>query len=60
MCHCHCHCHEAYEVVANIWVSIPCIAGAPFKCINEKLGAEIGDLAMTYELEVTAVGLWNW
>ena len=47
----------AYEVVANIWVSIPCIAGTPFRCINEKLDAETGDLAMTYKLEVTAVGL---
>ena len=48
---------KAYEVVANFWVSIPCIAGTPFRCINEKLGAETGDLAMTYKLEVTAVGL---
>ena len=52
-----CKAYEAYEVVANIWVSIPCIVGAPFRRINEKLGAETGDLAMTYKLEVAAVGL---
>ena len=63
---------NAYEVVVDIWVSIPCIAGAPFRRINEKLGAETGDLAMTYKLVVAAVGLcrhavrigdgfsWNW
>ena len=48
---------KAYEVVANIWVSIPCVAGAPFRRINEKLGAETGDHAMAYKLEVAAVGL---
>ena len=48
---------KACEVVANIWVSIPCIAGTPFRRINEKLGAETDDLAMTYKLEVAAVGL---
>ena len=41
----------------DIWVSIPCTAGTPFRCINEKLGAEIGDLALTYKLVVAAVGL---
>ena len=48
---------KAYEVVANIWVSIPWIAGTPFRRINEKLGAETCDLAMTYKLVVAAVGL---
>ena len=48
---------ETYEVVANIWVWIPCIAGTHFRRINEKLGAETGDLAMTYKLEVAVVGL---
>ena len=52
-----CKAYEAYEVVAHIWVSIPCIAGTPFRRINEKLGAETGNLAMTYKLEVAAVGL---
>ena len=52
-----CKAYEAYGVVANIWVSIPCIAGTPFRCINEKLGAETGDLSLTFKLEVTAVGL---
>ena len=52
-----CKAYEACEVVANIWVSIPCIAGTPFRRINEKLGAETSDLAMTYKLEVAAVGL---
>ena len=49
--------YEAYEVVANIWVSIPCIACTAFRRINEKLGAETSNLAMTYKLEVAAVGL---
>ena len=40
----------AYDVVSNIWVSIPCKAGTPFRRINEKLGAETGNLAMTYKL----------
>ena len=48
---------KAYDVVVNIWVLIPCTAGTPFKPINEKLGAETGNLAMTYKLEVAAVGL---
>ena len=52
-----CKAFEAYEVVANIWVWIPCIAGMPFRRINEKIGAETGDLAMTCKLEVVAVGL---
>ena len=37
---------KAYEVVTNIWVSIPCIAGTLFRRINE-----------TYKLVVAAVGL---
>ena len=49
--------YAAYEVVASIWVWIPCIAGRPFRRVNEKLGAETGDLAMTCKLEVAAVGL---
>ena len=49
---------KAYEVVANIWVSIPCIAGTLFRdVLTRKLGAETGDLAMTYKLVVAAVGL---
>ena len=48
---------KAYDVVVDIWVSIPCTAGTPFRRINEKLGAETGDLAMTYKLVVAAVGL---
>ena len=48
---------KAYDVVVDIWVSIPCTAGTPFRRINEKRGAETGDLAMTYKLVVAAVGL---
>ena len=48
---------KAYDVVVDIWVSIPCTAGTPFRRINEKLGAETGDLAMTYKLMDAAVGL---
>ena len=43
---------KAYDVVVDIWVSIPCTAGTPFRRINEKRGA-----AMTYKLVVAAVGL---
>ena len=49
--------YKAYDVVVDIWVSIPCTAGTPFKRINEKLGAVTGDLAMTYKLVVATVGL---
>ena len=48
---------RAYDVVVDIWVSIPCAAGTHFLRINEKLGEETGALAMTYELVVAAVGL---
>ena len=48
---------KAYDVVVDIWVSIPCTAGTPFTRINEKRGAETGNLAMTYKLVVAAVGL---
>ena len=48
---------KAYDVVVDIWVSIPCTAGTPFRRINEKRGAETGNLAMTYKLVVAAVGL---
>ena len=48
---------KAYDVVVDIWVSIPCTAGTSFRRINEKLGAETGDFAMTYKLVVAAVGL---
>ena len=50
---------KAYDVVVNIWISIPCTAGTPFRRINDKLGAEAetGDLALTYKLVVAAVGL---
>ena len=47
---------KAYDVVVDIWVSIPCTAGTPLRRINEKLGAEIGDLAMTYKWVDAAVG----
>ena len=48
---------KAYDVVVDIWVSIPCTSGTPFRRINEKRGAETGNLAMTYKLVVAAVGL---
>ena len=48
---------KASEVVVDISVSIPCIAWTPFRRSNEKLGAETGDLVMTYKLVVAAVGL---
>ena len=48
---------KAYDVVVDIWVSIRCTAGTPCRRINEKRGAETGDLAMTYKLVVAAVGL---
>ena len=48
---------KAHDVVVDIWVLIPCTACAPFKRINKKLGAETSNLAMTYKLEVAAVGL---
>ena len=35
---------KAYDVVVDIWVLIPCTACAPFRRINEKLGAETGNL----------------
>ena len=47
----------ACDVVANIWVPIPCTAGTPFRRVNEKFGAEAGDIAMTYKLVVAAVVL---
>ena len=48
---------KAYDAVVDIWVSIPCTAGMPFRRINEKLGAETGDLALTCKLADAAVGL---
>ena len=48
---------KTYDVVVDIWVSIPCTAGTPFRRINEKRGTETGDLAMTYKLVVAAVGV---
>ena len=48
---------KAYDVVVDIWVSIPCTAGTPFRRMNEKLGSETGDLATTYKLADAAVGL---
>ena len=48
---------KAYDLVVDIWVSIPCTVGTPFRRINEKRGAETGDLVMTYKLAVAAVGL---
>ena len=35
---------KAYDVVVDIWVSIPCTAGTPFRRLNEKRGAETHDL----------------
>ena len=52
-----CKIFNAYNVVVDIWFSIPCTAGTPFTWINVKLGAETGDLAMTFTLVVAAVGL---
>ena len=43
---------RAYDVVVDIWVSIPCTAGRHFRRFNKT-----GDLAMTYKLVVAAVGL---
>ena len=59
---------KAYDVVVDLWFSILCNAGMPFKWINEKLGAETGDLALTFMLVDVAVGLcrigggfnWSW
>ena len=48
---------KAYEVVANIRVLIPCTECMPFRHINEKLGPETSNLAMTHKLVVAAVGL---
>ena len=48
---------KAYDVVVDIWVSILCTAGTPFRRINEERGVETGNLAMTYKLAVAAVGL---
>ena len=48
---------KAYDVVVDIWVSIPYTTGTLFRRINEKRGAETGDLAMTCKLVVAAVGL---
>ena len=45
---------KAYDVVVDIWVSIPCTAGTHFRRINE-----LGDLAMTWKLVVAVVGLWQ-
>ena len=47
----------AYDVVVDLWFSIPCTAGTPFKWVNEKLGAETGDLALTCKLVGAPVGL---
>ena len=48
--------HTAF-VDPTVRPDAPCTAGTPFRRINEKLGAETGDLAMTYKLVVAAVGL---
>ena len=55
--HCLLRICKAHDVVVDIWVSIPCTAGTPFRRINEKLGAETGDPAMIYKLVVAAIGL---
>ena len=41
----------------DIWFSIPCIAGTPFRRIDEKLGAETGDFVISYKSVVATVGL---
>ena len=43
---------KACDVDVDIWVSIPCTVGTPFRRITET-----ADLAMTYKLVVAAVGL---
>ena len=43
---------KAYDVVVDIWGSIPCTTDTHFRRVNE-----LGDLAMTYKLVVAAVGL---
>ena len=48
---------KAYDVVVDIWVPTSWTADTPFRRIDEKLGSETGDLAMTYKLVVAAVGL---
>ena len=48
---------KAYDVIVDLCFSILCNAGMPFKWINEKLGAETGDLALTWKLVDAAVGL---
>ena len=48
---------KAYVVVVDIWVPTSWIAGTPFRRIDDKLGSETGDLAMTYKLVIAAVGL---
>ena len=55
--HCLLRICKAFDAVVDIWVSIPCTAGTPFKRINEKLGAETGDFVVTYMLVVAVVGL---
>ena len=48
---------KAYDVVVDIWVSIPCTVGASFGLKSEKPGAETSDFAITYKLVDAAVGL---
>ena len=50
---------NAYDVVVNIWVLVPCEAGAPCRRTIEKLSVESGSLGMTCKLEVAAVGLFR-
>ena len=47
---------NAYEVVVNIWVLVPCEAGAPCRRTIEKLSVESGSLGMKCKLGVAAVG----
>ena len=47
---------NAYDVVVNIWVLVPCEAGAPCRRTIEKLSIESVSLGMTCKLEVAAVG----
>ena len=50
---------NAYDVVVNIWVLVPCEAGASCRRTIEKLSVESGSLGMTCRSEVAAVGLFR-
>ena len=46
---------NAHDGVVGTRVLIPCIAGTPFRRLDEKLGAETGDFVMSYKSVVAAV-----